>query len=49
MGSEPTHRESIGHRAYVAQTLEKRQMKTRYLDIETEDVSPKIMENWLER
>ena len=38
MGSEPTHRESIGHRAYVAQTLEKRQMKTRYLDIEAEDV-----------
>ena len=38
MGSEPTHRESIGHRAYVAQTLEKRQMKTRYQEIDTEDV-----------
>ena len=43
MGAEPTHRESIGHRAYVAQTLEKRQMKTRYQDIETEDV---LVENY---
>nr|AIF22159.1 hypothetical protein [uncultured marine group II/III euryarchaeote SAT1000_07_H11] len=24
-GSEPTHRESVGHRAYVAQTLQKKE------------------------
>ena len=37
LGSEPTHRESIGHRAYVAQTLQKRNMKRRYSDIDTDD------------
>ena len=37
LGSEPTHRESIGHRAYVAQTLQKRNMKRRYSDIEADD------------
>ena len=37
LGSEPTHRESIGHRAYVAQTLQKRNLKRRYSDIETDD------------
>ena len=36
-GSEPTHRESVGHRAYVAQTLQKRNMKTRYHEIETDE------------
>ena len=36
-GSEPTHRESVGHRAYVAQTLQKRNMKTRYREIETDE------------
>ena len=37
LGSEPTHRESIGHRAYVAQTLQNRNMKRRYSDLDTED------------
>ena len=37
LGSEPTHRESIGHRAYVAQTLQKRNMKRRYSDLDTDD------------
>ena len=37
LGSEPTHRESIGHRAYVAQTLQKRNLNRRYSDIETDD------------
>jgi len=36
-GSEPTPRESIGHRAYVAQALQKRNLKTRYSDIETDE------------
>ena len=36
-GSEPTHRESVGHRAYVAQTLQKRNMKTRYREIEADE------------
>ena len=36
-GSEPTHRESVGHRAYVAQTLQKRNMKTRYREIEPDE------------
>jgi|TARA_B110000116_G_scaffold267289_1_gene279393 putative transcription factor len=38
LGEEPTYRDSIGHRAYVAQTLEKRKQKTRYKEIETDDV-----------
>jgi uncharacterized protein (TIGR00270 family) len=38
LGEEPTYRDSIGHRAYVAQTLEKRQQKTRYKEIETDEV-----------
>ena len=38
LGKEPTYRESIGHRAFVAQTLEKRQQKTRYKEIETDEV-----------
>ena len=29
LGKEPTYRESIGHRAFVAQTLEKRQQKAK--------------------
>ena len=37
LGSEPTHRESIGHRAYVAQTLQKRNMKRRYSDLDTDE------------
>ena len=37
LGSEPTHRESIGHRAYVAQTLQNRNIKRRYSDLDTED------------
>ena len=37
LGSEPTHRESIGHRAYVAQTLEKREQKNRHKEIEIDD------------
>ena len=37
LGSEPTHRESIGHRAYVAQTLQKRNMKRRYSNLDTDD------------
>ena len=38
LGKEPTYRESIGHRAFVAQTLEKRQQKTRYKEMESDDV-----------
>ena len=30
LGSETSYRETIGYRAYVAQTLEKRQQKNRY-------------------
>ena len=37
LGSKTSYRESIGHRAFVAQTLEKRQQKNRYEDIETEE------------
>ena len=36
-GSEPTHRESIGHRAYVSQTLQKRNQKRRYSDIDPDE------------
>ena len=37
MGKETSYRESVGHRAFVAQTLEKREQKTRYKDISSED------------
>jgi len=37
MGKETTYRESVGHRAFVAQTLEKREQKTRYKDLSSED------------
>ena len=37
MGSQASYRDSIGHRAFVAQTLEKRQQKNRYEEIETEE------------
>ncbi len=38
LGSEPTHRESIGHRAYVAQTLEKREQKSRHKETIIDDL-----------
>ena len=37
MGKETSYRESVGQRAFVAQTLEKREQKTRYKDISSED------------
>ena len=37
MGSQTSFRESIGHRAYVAQALEKRKQRERYEDIETDE------------
>ena len=37
MGKETSYSESVGHRAFVAQTLEKREQKTRYKDISSED------------
>ena len=37
MGSHASYRDSIGHRAFVAQTLEKRQQKNRYEEIETDE------------
>ena len=37
MGKQTTYRESVGHRAFVAQTLEKRLQKTRYKEISTDD------------
>ena len=37
MGSQTSYRDSIGHRAYVAQTLEKRQQKNRYEEIEPDE------------
>ena len=37
LGSETSYRDSIGHRAYVAETLEKRQQKNRYEEIEPEE------------
>jgi len=37
MGSQASYRDSIGHRAFVAQTLEKRQQKNRYEEIETDE------------
>ena len=36
-GSQTSYRDSIGHRAFVAQTLEKRQQKNRYEEIETDE------------
>ena len=37
MGKQTSFRESVGHRAFVAQTLEKREQKTRYKDISSDD------------
>ena len=37
MGLQTSYRDSIGHRAFVAQTLEKRQQKNRYEEIEEDD------------
>ncbi len=37
MGSQTTYRDSIGHRAHVAQTLEKRKQKDRYEEIDPDD------------
>ena len=37
MGSQTTYRDSIGHRAHVAQTLEKRKQKDRYEEIEDDE------------
>ena len=37
MGKQTTYRESVGHRAFVAQTLEKREQKTRYKDISSDE------------
>ena len=37
MGKQTSYRESVGHRAFVAQTLEKREQKTRYKDISSDD------------
>ena len=37
MGAQTSYRDTIGHRAYVAQTLEKRQQKNRYEEIELDE------------
>ena len=37
MGSQTSFRESIGHRAYLAQALEKRKQRERYEDIEPDE------------
>ena len=37
MGKQTSYRESVGHRAFVAQTLEKREQKTRYKDFSSDD------------
>ena len=37
MGCQTSFRESIGHRAYVAQALEKRKQRERYEDIEPDE------------
>ena len=37
MGKQTSHRESVGQRAFVAQTLEKREQKTRYKDISSDE------------
>lgn len=38
MGEKTSYRESVGHRAFVAQTLEKRQEKARYKDISSDNI-----------
>ena len=37
MGKQTSYTESVGHRAFVAQTLEKREQKTRYKDISSDE------------
>ena len=37
MGKQTSYRESVGHRAFVAQTLEKREQKTRYKEISSDE------------
>ena len=37
MGKQTSYRESVGHRAFVAQTLERREQKTRYKDISSDE------------
>jgi putative transcription factor len=37
MGKQTSYRESVGHRAFVAQTLEKREQKSRYKDISSDE------------
>ena len=37
MGKQTAYRESVGHRAFVAQTLEKREQKARYKDISSDE------------
>ena len=37
MGSQTSFRETIGHRAYVAQALEKRKQRDRYEDVEPDE------------
>ena len=37
MGKQTTYRESVGQRAFVAQTLEKREQKSRYKDISSDE------------
>jgi len=37
MGKQTSYKESVGHRAFVAQTLEKREQKTRYKDISSDE------------
>ncbi len=37
MGKQTSYRESVGHRAFVAQTLEKREQKSRYRDISSDE------------
>ena len=37
MGKQTSYRESVGHRAFDAQTLEKREQKTRYKDISSDE------------
>ena len=38
LGSEPTFRESIGNRAYVAEVMKKRAKKSRYESIDTDEM-----------
>jgi len=37
MGKQTSYRESVGHRAFVAQTLEKREQKARYKEISSDE------------